>query len=235
MHETTPNNSSGLGTPSVLATLRALTPNRQLRFSEALRIAELQANRLLELRGVSEAAVPNEVVTALPRITVEYEVDMPVSGASCWDTACRTWVISLNALEADTRHRFSLLHEYKHIIDHTRSEPIHTGSARQTANEQAEQVADYFAGCALMPKRLVKRAWGQGLQRPRDLADLFDVSPLAMQVRLSQLGLTEPLRRCLPPPRTATRRTITPPHRRSYHRQLAPIWPIPVPAVEARS
>lgn len=225
MHELS-SNHRGTDSPSVLATLRRLIPGRPLQFSEALRIAELQANRLLELRCITEAAVPNEVVTGLPRITIEYAVDMPVSGASCWDTNRRAWVISLNALEPDTRHRFSLLHEYKHIVDHGRSDVIYTGSARQTAEGQAEQVADYFAGCALMPKRLVKRAWGNGIQRPRDLAELFDVSPLAMQVRLSQLGLTEPLARCLPPP-TVTRRTFVPPYRRSYHRQLAPTWRVP--------
>ena len=225
MHELSSSNR-GTDSPSVLATLRRLTPNRHLQFSEALRIAELQANRLLELRSITEPAVASEVVTALPRIVVEYALDMPVSGASCWDTNRRAWIITLNALEPDTRHRFSLLHEYKHIVDHGRSDLIYTGSVRQTPEEQAEQVADYFAGCVLMPKRLVKRAWGNGVQRPRELAERFDVSPRAMQVRLSQLGLTEPLPRCLPP-RTVTRRTFVPPHRRSYHRQLAPSWPVP--------
>ncbi|MBA3617989.1 MAG: ImmA/IrrE family metallo-endopeptidase [Acidothermales bacterium] len=216
----------------MLGTLRALIPTRRLQFCEALRIAELQANRLLGMRGITEAAVPSEIVTELPRITIEYAIDMPFSGASCWDTNRRSWIITLNALEPDTRHRFSLLHEYKHIVDHGHSQLIYSGSAQQTAEEQAEQVADYFAGCALMPKRLVKQAWGNGVQRPHDLAELFDVSPRAMQVRLSQLGLTEPMPRCAPP-RIVTHRSFVPAPRRSYHRQLAPSWPAPA-LTEAR-
>lgn len=234
MHNQTMTNPRGIETPSVLTTLRALIPNRRLQFAEALRIAELQANRLLELRQVSEPAVPSETITGLPRVVVEYALDMPVSGASCWDADRRAWVITLNAMEPDTRHRFSLLHEYKHIVDHGRSQLIYTGSAQRTAEEQAEQVADYFAGCALMPKRLVKRAWGNRIQRPGDLAELFDVSPMAMQVRLAQLGLSEPMRRCLPP-RAVAYRNFGPPHRRSYDRQLASTWTVPAALSEAPS
>src|SRR5690242_15796001 len=87
---------------SVLASLRALLPNRRLHLSEARRIAELQANRLRELTGVESAPVPVEVITQLPRIAVDYEIDMPCSGASGWDNERKTWVITINALEPDT-------------------------------------------------------------------------------------------------------------------------------------
>ena len=183
---------------SVLASLRALIPIRQLEFGEGLVIAELQANRLLALFGISDGPVPSDVVTELPRIRLEYR-DLPTSGLSYWDGRARSWVICLNAAEPRTRQRFTLLHEYKHIIDHGTTDRLYTGSARQSAEQQAEQAADYFAGCALMPKRLVKRAWGQHVQRPTVLAAFFDVSPRAMDVRLTQLGLTEPRARCAPP------------------------------------
>lgn len=206
--------------PSLLATLRALIPRRKLQFHEALRIAELQANRLLELSDVGEAPVPSDIVASLPRILIDYDIDMPFSGTSNWDEHRRAWLITLNALEPDTRHRFSLLHEYKHIIDHGRSDLIYIGSARQTAEAQAEQVADYFAGCALMPKRLVKRAWGEGVQRKSDLAAMFNVSPRAIDVRLAQLGLTEPRSRCAPARTSARRYEVTTP--RSHYRRPLP-------------
>jgi Zn-dependent peptidase ImmA (M78 family) len=50
--------------------------------------------------------------------------------------------------------------------------------------EPVEAVAEYFAACVLMPKRLIKRAWGEGHQRVSELSDLFDVSPRAMKIRL---------------------------------------------------
>ena len=71
-----------------------------------------------------------------------------------------------------------------------------------------------------MPKRLMKRAWGQGVQRPSQLAKRFEVSPRAIDVRLAQLGLVEPRDRC------ATPSTVQTPGRprHSYYRQSSPAW-----------
>lgn len=117
MHDTnTPD-----GGTSVLARLRRLTPNRPLDLDEALRIAERQATRLLELRKARDLPVPTTVVTELPRITVEHDPELPAnaaSGSSTWDYQRRSWLISLNPTEPRTRRRFTVLHEYKHIVDH---------------------------------------------------------------------------------------------------------------------
>lgn len=216
------NSNSHTNTPSVLATLRGVLPRRQLYFSEGLRIAELQANRLLELSGICEAAVPNDIVTALPRIVVEYEADMPCSGSSVWSTERRAWIITLNALEPDTRQRFSLLHEYKHIVDHG-SAGLHDYGDRRFFGQPAEEyLADYFAACVLMPKRLVKRAWGNRTQRTADLAALFDVSDRAMAVRLSQLSLIGPTPRCVTP---LVRYRPSGRTGRRYQRAFSPRWP----------
>ena len=175
----------------MLARLRALAPQRPLSLPEALKVAELQAAQLLALRNLHLAPVPSEVVADLRRISVEYDFDMPdqISGASDWDHQRKRWVITINALQPDTRQRFTLLHEYKHILDHG-----HPGLAVQPERRYyglpaPEFVADYFAGCVLMPRPLVLRAWNQGLQEPADLAVRFDVSERAMEVRLSQLRL----------------------------------------------
>jgi len=174
---------------SVLASLRAMVPNRPLRFSEALRVAEWQATRLLELFRIEDGPVPAECISELPRIRVIYR-DMPTSGASCWDGTA--WVIYVNKTEPKTRQRFTLFHEYKHIVDHGRTTQLYGGSS----DARAEQVADFFAGCALMPRRFLKRAWGHGVQDPARLARAFDVSPRAASVRLAQIGLSDPMPRC---------------------------------------
>jgi Zn-dependent peptidase ImmA (M78 family) len=172
---------------SVLASLRSVVPHRQLTFTESLLIAELQASRLLESFGVSDAPVPSELVSELPRISVRYDRELPVSGSTYWDGAC--WVITLNLSEPWTRRRHTMAHEFKHIVDHGNLTNLYRGSAWQTPAQQAEHVADYFAGCLLVPKRLLKTAYFSGTQRPAELARRFHVSVPAMRVRLAQVGV----------------------------------------------
>jgi Zn-dependent peptidase ImmA (M78 family) len=212
--------------PSVLASLRALLPRRRLHLFEAHRIAELQANRLLELAGVRDIPVPIEVVTDLPRIRLDYEVDMPASGASDWDAHRKTWVITLNALEPETRQRLSILHEYKHIIDHGSAGLVPARSDRTYYGlNQHEFLAEYFAGCVLMPKRILKRAWGDGIQRVADLAELFDVSERAMQVRLGQVGLLRASDDDTAARARLPQRYVRAPRYR-YRRPLSANWPV---------
>ncbi len=135
-------------------------------------------------------------VSELPRVQVIYAA-LPVSGSSHWNGS--HWVISLNNLEPWTRRRFTLMHEFKHIVDHGQSERLYRGDRRHTPSEQAELAADYFAGCVLLPKRLLKRAWGDGLQRSSALARHFRVSPQAVEVRLNQTGLRLARDRCARP------------------------------------
>lgn len=193
---------------SVLASLRALAPTQAMTLDEALRLAERQANRLLELCGGPTVPVPSSIVTDQPRITVEHDPELPAhaaSGCSDWDKHRRTWVISLNPTEPRRRRRFTVLHEYKHIIDHP--SPGIRPSRYAYQRPVAEIVADYFAGCVLIPKRLLAAAYYDGIQRPADLAQLFDVSKEAIQVRLAQIGLAGPVfvdrRRAATTPRAA--------------------------------
>src|SRR4051794_31454442 len=128
---------------SVLASLRAVIPVRRLDFAEAMQIAELQAARLLELTDSTEAPFDSAAITELPRIRVRHE-GLPTSGMSYWDG--HNWIITLNRSEPTTRQRFTLLHEYKHIVDHGATDRQYTGTDRHSSAEQAEQAADYFAG-----------------------------------------------------------------------------------------
>lgn len=221
------NNTTVNENRSILASLRGVIPVRTVEFAEAMQIAELQAARLLELTDSTEGPISSAVITELPRIVVRRE-PLPTSGMSYWDG--RNWIIAINSAEPTTRQRFTLLHEYKHIIDHGATDRLYTGTTRYLGDEQAEQAADYFAGCALMPKRLMKRAWGQGIQRAADLARRFEVSERAIEVRLAQLGLTASQRRCTPP---STGRPL-PRRRPTYYRQLSPSWLAP-PVLEGVS
>jgi hypothetical protein len=180
------------GSTNIIRTLRDLIPRRALTWNEAERLTELQANRLRELLGIEGARLPEEAVSGLPRIEVQRDFEMPVSGLASWGSG--KWEIVLNASEPYGRQRFSLLHELKHVIDHTTKQYLYVPGVR-SSEEKAERLADYFAACALMPKRHVKRLFGER-QSVTELALSFDVTPRAVAVRLNQLGLTGPVRRC---------------------------------------
>jgi Zn-dependent peptidase ImmA (M78 family) len=208
------NNTNPNESLSVLAALRAVVPDRPLTFAEALRIAELQANRLRELLAVNDAAFPTELIAELSRLRVVEKPDLPVSGASYWTRG--VWVIALNRSEPWQRRRLTTLHELKHILDHGRTSQLYPETSRTTGEQQAEQVADFFAGCVLVPKRHLKRVFGEGLRHPSQLAELFAVSARAIEVRLAQVGLNEPRQRC------SGRPTIAP--GRGYFRLRHPAW-----------
>jgi hypothetical protein len=180
------NQQSNHETRSVLATLRSLIPERATDFEEAKKIAELQAHRLLSLFNITSGAVPSDIVGSLPRVRVIYE-DLPVSGTSHWNGT--HWIISINRNEPPVRQRFTLMHEYKHIIDHGRAHLLYISNGRYTAAEQAERAADQFAGTVLVPKRLLKAAWTRGIQTSSELARYFNVSIGAVEVRLNQTRL----------------------------------------------
>lgn len=210
--------------PSALRRLRAIIPTRDCEFAEALQIAERQATLLAGLLAEDGDGIQLHQLEGLPRIRISYDL-LPVSGLSHWNG--REWVISLSAADPLERQRFTALHEFKHIIDHGHAVRLYTGSRYQPAAEQAERVADYFAGCALVSKRDLKRAWGDGLQRPEALASHFAVSVAAIRTRLSQTGLDQavdqvPTPRCARPistPRFQPQRFV--PARSRYPRSFA--------------
>lgn len=179
---------------SVLKALRRLVPERPLEFEEAKQIAELQANRLRQIFQLGEPAFPHEAIMELPRIEVVFDLDLPVSGSAHWNG--NAWVVVLNALEGQARQRFSLAHEFKHILDHTTKQYLYRDTLTASAHQQAEQVADYFAGCLLMPTMQLKRLFYKGVQKPTELAEQFEVSARAVQFRLQQTGIAERAKRC---------------------------------------
>lgn len=185
------------GESSALAQLRALVPRRRLLYSRALQIAEQQANLLLRLAGAKEPPVSTSVISSLPRIEVKFDRGSPVAGSAHWDG--HDWLLIVNARKHEPTRRFSLAHEFKHVIDHTTRGFLYTGMPRMTAAEQSERAADYFAGCLLMPSPWVKRASGS-CRTTAEFACRFHVPSRVAETRLSQLGLAPAQTRQLPLP-----------------------------------
>ena len=189
----TPKNNQGLtasDAPGValLATLRRQMPVRPLAYWEHLAIAERQATKLLTLHDQLEPGVSldwlssntlgNIVVVPMPQWKME-----GLSGAAKWQPADGYWTIAINKGNPHARRRFTLAHEFKHVLDSGRDKLTY----RDISATQREQIADYFAACYLMPKLALRRAWTNGIQDPEALAGLFKVSLAAMRNRLKHL------------------------------------------------
>jgi hypothetical protein len=182
-------------TTGLLQRMRELVPRRGLSPAEARHIAEHQAALLLAHTGIDKPAVPESIVTDLPFLAVTHRPGFPTSGmATQTDSG---WVIVLRAEEAKVRQRFSLIHEFKHILDDTYIEWMYPTRNGYSPEDRAERICDYFAACVLMPRMWVKRDWaGGGIQDVARLARRYRVSQVAMAVRLSELRLLPPTPRC---------------------------------------
>lgn len=184
--------SSGSEQPGIalLTALRRDMPIRPMAFYEHLIVAERQATRLLRQLGqlepgvsldwLTDGSLGNIDVVMLPRWRME-----SLSGMSSWQDG--RWVIGINKAQPHARRRFTLAHEFKHVLDAHRDKITYS----RLTTEQREQIADYFAACYLMPKTWLRRAWTGGLQDPEALAGLFKVSQPAMQKRLRYLQFVD--------------------------------------------
>lgn len=174
---------------NVIRALRGLVPIRPLTWIEATQIAERQASRLLELTNVSVPPVDEAIITKQPRFQVERMVPSPVAGATQWSRG--RWLMLVNGSDPEGRQRFTIAHEYKHVLDNPFIKVLYPPIGDMTSHERAETICDYFAGCVLMPRAWLKKAWREGPQDIPSLARQFQVSRQAMQVRLQQIGLIE--------------------------------------------
>lgn len=178
---------------SAVAELRALAPHRPLSPSEARGVSERQAARLLRLHGIDDAPVPEQAIEWLPRIHVVYRRrSHGLSGAVMWLDG--RWVIVVNTSDTWGRQRFSLAHEFKHILDAPTEHLLYRDRGGLSARNQRERAADCFAAALLMPRPLLKRAfYDEGLRDEYALARRFQVSVAAMRWRLDELALFEPV------------------------------------------
>ncbi len=204
---------------TILQSLRALVPARPLQHHEAQGIAERQATRLLAILDQRDTPVDVGLIAELPRIEVRVVPNRDIaglSGMSQWLKKDSRWLIAVNRDDSQTRRRFTLGHEFKHILDNPYINVLYPKSdySKDSADERAERMCDYFSACVLMPRAWVKRAWARGSQNTEALAAVFNVSPAAMDRRLQDLGLIESRQRW----RKTLREAMESPSVRSYFR-----------------
>ena len=102
----------------VIARLRLLTPVRPLTLSEAYALSELHANRLLELQGVRKPGPVDLLwIRDLPRVRIipRPRHEMPtLAGFTQWEDG--QYKIYINRNSNLGRRRFTLAHEFGHVI-----------------------------------------------------------------------------------------------------------------------
>jgi predicted transcriptional regulator len=178
-------------TVNPVAECRLLCPHRPLAPWEARSIAERQAHRFHALMRITEPPFPEQAIEYLPRVRVRYVKAHTLSGAIRWNDGA--WQIIINNGESWGRMRYSLAHEFKHLLDHSLRPTIYKDSRFASAETAAERAADYFAACLLMPRVWMRRCfYDEGFRDPRVLARRFQVSTTAMRYRFDQLGLPQP-------------------------------------------
>lgn len=116
--------------------------------------------------------------------------------------------IAYNRDENQTRVRFTIAHELGHYFLHSKSIPlfvdkverVHYRNQDSSSGEvRKEREANSFAAALLMPKNHLiheienlQNEFGASSDKVvRSLAKKFDVSPIAMTIRLTNLGLIE--------------------------------------------
>jgi len=175
----------------LLTSLRELIPDHELSLAELLTLIERQAVALRTLARIQTDVLPSRVVAGQPSLRIE-DTDLPIAGYRYWDPHQRRWVICLNRDAPEVARRFTLLHEFAHILWHGSESRLFPGMEPINLDRLAEHAADIFAGEALMPRRLVASAHQRGLRTPSQLARHFNVSTDTVLWKLAQMDLPAP-------------------------------------------
>lgn len=97
------------------------------------------------------------------------------------------WIIHINREDKPERQRVTLFHEIFHILAHWRGNPVF----RKRGVEEGlfnEMLADFFAGCLLMPESWVREKWTD-IKDLKQMAEVFQVTEVSMWIRLKTMGL----------------------------------------------
>lgn len=101
------------------------------------------------------------------------------------------FIVHLPPMTSDRRDRFTIAHELGHYFLHY----LHPGHATperfgRGARNRAETQANYFAAALLMPSTRFRETFKALEGDVWDVADAFEVSPRAVEVRAQALGLS---------------------------------------------
>jgi|SRR5580765_40951 len=189
----TPTRVTKASMQQLMSELRQLAPNRPLTYGESLAVARLQASKLRSWANAREPDINLVWLLNQKAVPVELTASHRLHEQSGVTTNAVGGVLRMfiNEHEPAERQRFSLLHEFKHVLDFDTADQLHRNLGcgnREVQQNQIELICNEFAGQVLMPKTLVVKAWVR-TQNLSIMANLFNVSAEAMKTRLEKLGL----------------------------------------------
>lgn len=101
--------------------------------------------------------------------------------------------IVINGTHGPLRQRFTLAHEIAHYVLHRDliGDGVTDDAMYRSArlSDEYERQANRYAADLLMPARLVRAAWRDGVRSYADMAERFDVSAEAARIRMRDLRL----------------------------------------------
>lgn len=169
--------------------------------------SENQANNLLESLGINIDNLPIPIFEIAEKCKVKikpYNLGDDISGVLVINKGEGT--IGVNPLHPKVRQRFTVAHELGHYLLHVNKKKdlfVDKGFKVHFRDQQSsfgvikkEQEANAFAAAILMPENLLQQKIAEldldlaDESAIKYLAQLFDVSPLAMTIRISNLRMT---------------------------------------------
>jgi Zn-dependent peptidase ImmA (M78 family) len=155
------------------------TPDKLLKFAEFNRIPTLPL-------GVAEVA---------KKIGIHIEV-LPLkndlSGILYKDEKNNKWVIQVNSNHHPNRQRYTIAHELGHFCLHKHLEHIFEDHIffRGGESSPVEWQANDFASTILIPENKFRELVRSGNREIEELAEIFQVSTLALRIRAKNLGMS---------------------------------------------
>jgi Zn-dependent peptidase ImmA (M78 family) len=118
------------------------------------------------------------------------EVDLPSTKSGYLTKIDDKWVIGVNKNHSTRRKKFTIAHEFAHYCLHKsdKNNFVDTLFFRDENLTSIEYAANAFAAKLLMPDDPLNDAIKKGVVSLRELADIFDVSFLAIKKRVTGLG-----------------------------------------------
>lgn len=167
------------------------------------RIEEIASQILADLNNYELPVPIKRIVESLGLNIHSYDLGDNISGVLVINKD--QGIIGVNPLESSVRQRFTIAHELGHYILHKNSNEsifvdkdfkvLFRNQESSTGEHKREQEANAFAAAILMPQRMLIEKIQEHFIDLTDelavkrLAQIFDVSVMAMTIRISNLNL----------------------------------------------
>ena len=146
---------------------------------------------------VHNASFPvRELLEKLPYIQISFEDDLKEYSGYI-EQQSDTWKIGINSYHSNNRQRFTMAHEWGHLLFHREYLDLQNGRYdereilwRSSLFNKVENEANTFASELLMPKEIFINKWQEhGEDDLEGISNFFEVSTQAVRYRAYKIGL----------------------------------------------